>query len=53
MSFVTILDILMKAEERNTGTVSVSTYLKYFKAAGGLCLYKKEVLFECSSKKLL
>jgi hypothetical protein len=25
----------MKAEERNTGTVSLSTYLNYCKAAGG------------------
>ncbi|CAB3991626.1 multidrug resistance-associated 5 isoform X1 [Paramuricea clavata] len=37
-------DILMKAEERNTGTVSLSTYLNYCKAAGGFCVTTSVIL---------
>ncbi|CAB4020209.1 multidrug resistance-associated 5 isoform X1, partial [Paramuricea clavata] len=45
-------DILMKAEERNTGTVSLSTYLNYCKAAGGFCVVAGVILLVFASTVL-
>ena len=44
----------MKDEERNTGTVQLSTYLSYCKAAGGLFLiYCTKSFFAANNETII